>query len=273
MIWKSLFLLDFSVVRVLVLTGAGVSAESGIPTFRGKDGYWRNLDPTKLATPEAFARDPQLVWDWYRERRQRIRNARPNAAHEAIARLAQRTDEFLLVTQNVDDLHARAGIPAEKMVQIHGDIFVTRCSRCDFGRGRGGSPEPPGAVSFNHEWAIEVNRRYLEQDADVPRCPDCHALMRPGVVWFGEQLSRNELERVEDFLDGGACDVVIVAGTTATFGYIIDWALRGSRDGAELIEVNPEETPLSRFATRLVREPAAIALPRIVDELINRGSL
>ena len=133
-------------MRVLVLTGAGVSAESGIPTFRGKDGYWRNLDPTKLATPEAFARDPQLVWDWYRERRKRIRNARPNAAHEAIARLAQRTDEFLLVTQNVDDLHARAGIPAQKMVQIHGDIFVTRCSRCDFSdAGRGGSPEPPGA--------------------------------------------------------------------------------------------------------------------------------
>ena len=101
-------------MRVLVLTGAGVSAESGIPTFRGKDGYWRNLDPTKLATPEAFARDPQLVWDWYRERRQRIRNARPNAAHEAIARLAQRTDEFLLVTQNVDDLHARAGMTGRK---------------------------------------------------------------------------------------------------------------------------------------------------------------
>ena len=93
--------------------------------------------------------------------------------------------------------------------------------------------------------------------------------MRPGVVWFGEQLSRNELERVEDFLDGGACDIVIVAGTTATFGYIIDWALRGSRDGAELIEVNPEETALSRFATRLVREPATLALPRIVDGLIG----
>ena len=133
-------------MRVLVLTGAGVSAESGIPTFRGKDGYWRNLDPTKLATPEAFARDPQLVWDWYRERRQRIRIARPNAAHEAIARLAQHTDEFLLVTQNVDDLHARAGMPAQRMVRIHGDIFVTRCSRCDFSyAGRGGSPEPPGA--------------------------------------------------------------------------------------------------------------------------------
>jgi len=99
--------------------------------------------------------------------------------------------------------------------------------------------------------------------------------MRPGVVWFGEQLSRNELERVEDFLDGGACDVVIVAGTTATFGYIIDWALQGSPEcfRGELIEVNPEETPLSRFATRLVREPAAIALPRIVEELINRDLL
>ena len=105
----------------------------------------------------------------------------------------------------------------------------------------------------------------------TPKCPACHALLRPGVVWFGEQLPRNELERVEDFFDGGACDVVIVAGTTATFGYIIDWALRGSRPGGELIEVNPEETPLSQFATRLVREPAAIALPRIVDELIALG--
>ena len=101
-------------MRVLVLTGAGVSAESGIPTFRGKDGYWRNLDPAKLATPEAFERDPKLVWEWYRERRQRIRNAQPNAAHEAIAKLAQHADEFLLVTQNVDDLHARAGNAGRK---------------------------------------------------------------------------------------------------------------------------------------------------------------
>jgi NAD-dependent deacetylase len=260
-------------MRVLVLTGAGVSAESGIPTFRGKDGYWRNLDPAKLATPEAFARDPQLVWDWYRERRQRIRNARPNAAHEAVARLAQRTDEFLLVTQNVDDLHARAGISAQRMVRIHGDIFVTRCSRCEFSYvGRGGSPEPPGACAVQPtKGRLRSIAPTSEKDANLPKCPECHALVRPGVVWFGEQLSRNELERVEDFLDGGACDVVIVAGTTATFGYIIDWALRGSRNGAELIEVNPEETPLSRFATRLVREPAAIALPRIVDELIAFG--
>lgn len=239
-------------MRVLVLTGAGVSAESGIPTFRGRDGYWRNLDPAKLATPEAFERDPELVWEWYRERRERLRNAKPNAAHEAIAKLAKHADDFLLVTQNVDDLHARAGVSPEKMVQIHGDIFVTRCSRCDFSeRGRGGSPEPSG----------------------TPRCPECDALMRPGVVWFGEQLPRDELQRVETYLERGDCDLVIVAGTTATFGYIVDWALRASRGSGELIEVNPEETPLSRFAARLVREPAAIALPRIVDQLIRSRSL
>ena len=236
-------------MRVLVLTGAGVSAESGIPTFRGKDGYWRNLDPIKLATPEAFARDPQLVWDWYRERRQRIRNAQPNAAHEAIARLARHTKDFLLVTQNVDDLHARTGVAAEKMVQIHGDIFVTRCSRCEFER---------------HDYE-------QEQEDGIPKCSQCAALTRPGVVWFGEQLPWKELQRVENFLGAGTCDVVIVAGTTATFGYIINWALRGrsERFRGELIEVNPEETPLSRFATRAVREPAAIALPQIVDELIG----
>jgi NAD-dependent deacetylase len=225
--------------RVLVLTGAGVSAESGIPTFRGKDGYWRNLNPAKLATPEAFARDPRLVWQWYRERRQRIRNAQPNAAHKAIAKLAQHVNEFLLVTQNVDDLHARAGSLKDEMVQIHGDIFITRCSQCHF------------------------SRTDYEQ-IDLPRCPKCSALMRPGVVWFGEQLPCDELRRVESYLEAGPCDVVIVAGTTATFGYIIDWALRACTSRSELIEVNPDETPLSEFATQCVREPAAIALPTLV---------
>ena len=256
-------------MRVLVLTGAGVSAESGIPTFRGKDGYWRNLDPAKLATPEAFEREPELVWQWYRERRERIRAAQPNAAHHAIAKLAQRTDEFLLVTQNVDDLHAQAGISIEKMVQIHGDIFVTRCSRCDFlDAGRGGSPEPPTDRAVLPRKQLRSIAPTSEKDLPLPRCPKCDALMRPGVVWFGEQLPWNDLQRVENYLDTGTCQVVIVAGTTATFGYIIDWALRSS-SGGELIEVNPEETPLSRFATQLVREPAAIALPRIVDQLIR----
>jgi NAD-dependent deacetylase len=250
-------------MRVLVVTGAGVSAESGIPTFRGRDGYWRNLDPAKLATPEAFARDPELVWRWYRERRERIRGAQPNAAHHAIAKFAGYADEFLLVTQNVDDLHARAGLPNDKMVQIHGDIFVTRCSRCHFSRlDYERPPSQSYGVAGEHEH---------EHENVLPRCPKCNTLMRPGVVWFGEQLPWNEAQRVENFLARGACDVVIVAGTTATFEYIIDWALRASRDGAKLVEVNPEDTPLSRFATRLVREPAAMALPRIVDELLDFG--
>jgi NAD-dependent deacetylase len=231
-------------MRILVITGAGVSAESGIPTFRGKDGYWRNLDPATLATPEAFARDSQLVWDWYRERRQRIRDAQPNAAHKAIAQLAQKAEEFLLVTQNVDDLHGRAGLPAEKMVQIHGDIFATRCSRCDFGF-----------------------RECDEETNTIPKCSACDALMRPGVIWFGEQLPWKEFQRVEDFLARGSCDCVIAAGTTAAFGYIVEWALQGRAHNGQLIEVNPEETPLSQFATQVIREPAAIALPRIVDQV------
>jgi NAD-dependent deacetylase len=235
-------------MRVLVITGAGVSAESGIPTFRGKDGYWRNLDPTKLATPEAFARDPNLVWGWYRERRQRIRKAQPNPAHQAIAKLAVQAAEFLLVTQNVDNLHRRTGLPAERIVQIHGDIFMTRCSRCDFRRYE---PEQ------GHD------------DSSLPKCPECGALMRPGVVWFGEQLDAGKIEIVENFMRGGDCDLVIVAGTTALFGYIIDWALRARGEAGQLIEVNPEETSLSQFATKSFREPAGIALPRLVNELLS----
>jgi len=239
-------------MRVLVITGAGVSAESGIPTFRGKDGYWRNLDPAKLATPEAFAKHPNLVWEWYRERRQRIRNAQPNTAHQAIAKLAQHTREFLLVTQNVDDLHARAEwegntLVRQNIVQIHGDIFINRCSHCDFNRNE--------------------RDRYV---GGLPKCPQCGALMRPGVVWFGEQLDLGEVHRVENFLDEGACDFALVIGTTATFGYIIDWALRAISSNGELVEVNPEETSLSRFATHLIREPAAVALPRLVDELLSK---
>jgi NAD-dependent deacetylase len=240
-----------SISRVLVITGAGISAESGIPTFRGPGGYWRNLDPAKLATPSAFKKDPQLVWDWYRERRQGIRRAQPNAAHEAVVRLAAQARDFLLVTQNVDDLHARAAwqgerLPAEKMVQIHGDIFVTRCSQCD--------------------------SCYREPDADageIPKCSACHALMRPGVVWFGEQLDAREMERVETFLDRGTCDAVIVIGTTAMFGYIVDWALRAAGKQGRLIEINPETTSFSEFALQSIRQPAAMALPRIVDQIIQ----
>jgi NAD-dependent deacetylase len=263
-------------MRVLVITGAGVSAESGIPTFRGKDGYWRNLDPAKLATPEAFAKNPKLVWEWYRERRQRIRGAQPNPAHAAIVKLAAYADEFLLVTQNVDDLHLRAEsegqrLSQEKIVQIHGDIFETRCSRCEFAfSGRGGSSEPPGSgvVGVDNGRSRSIAPTSTDEHEAIPQCPECGELMRPGVVWFGEQLDLQKIERVENYLAQATCDVVIIAGTTAAFSYIIDWAVRARDQDGGLIEVNPDPTPLSPFATHLIREPAGIALPRLVDELV-----
>ena len=244
--------------RILVITGAGVSAESGIPTFRGKNGYWRNLDPTKLATPEAFAHDPKLVWQWYRERRQRIRSAQPSAAHEAIVQLAAYAKAFLLVTQNVDDLHARAEwegqrLPKEKMVQIHGDIFVTRCSHCDFNQ------------------CEQQKDKEQEQDG-IPKCPRCGVPMRPGVVWFGEPLDPIKIDIVENYLHGGPCDLVLVIGTTALFGYIVEWAVRAPAKNGQLVEINPDETPLSQSATQLIREPAAVALPNFVNTLLDRSS-
>lgn len=236
--------------RVLVITGAGISAESGIPTFRGPGGYWRGRDPSELATPAAFARDPRLVWQWYRERRAAICGARPNPAHEAVVRLARNCSHFLLVTQNVDDLHMRATwdgyqLQKEHIVQIHGDIFVTRCSRCGSQRSANG-----------------------DETDELPICQSCNALMRPGVVWFGETLNSANIQRVEKYLETQKCDLVIVIGTTALFGYIVDWALRAQAHGGELYEVNPEPTALSQFATRSIRKPAAIALPRIVEGVL-----
>jgi NAD-dependent deacetylase len=264
-------------MRIFLITGAGISAESEIPTFRGKDGYWRNFDPAKLATPEAFARDPRLVWEWYLERRERIRRAKPNAAHQAIAQLASRTRDFMLLTQNVDDLHVRAGLPKEKIVQIHGDIFVTRCSRCGFSRTEPEHGYSPLFMSASSDNATGQKRDRLKrsssdemEDNQLPCCPECNALMRPAVVWFGEQLESGKIDMVENYLAGRPCDLVIVIGTTALFGYIIDWALRARGHSGELIEINPEETPLSRFATECVREPAAIALPRLVSEIVGQ---
>src|SRR5690242_1034547 len=262
-------------MRVVVITGAGVSAESGIPTFRGKDGYWRNLDPAKLSTPEAFANNPKLVWEWYRERRQRIRSAQPNPAHQAIVKLAAHTDEFLLVTQNVDDLHLRAELEGQrlsrnKIVQIHGDIFETRCSRCDFViTGKGGSPEPRSAQAVHvQKGRFSTSVSNSDHKHAVPQCAECGELMRPGVVWFGEQLNIREIERVENYLARALCDIVIVAATTAALGYIKDWALRARDPNGQLIEVNPDPTSLSGWATHSIREPAGRALPRLVDELL-----
>jgi NAD-dependent deacetylase len=239
--------------RVLVVTGSGISAESGIPTFRGQDGYWRNLDPRKLATEEAFRRDPQLVWDWYREQRALVHRSRPNAAHIAVVELAARSGETLVLTQNVDDLHARAEwngrrLAKAELVQIHGRILATRCLECDFSR---------------DESSLDAS--------GVPACPRCGAPLRPGVVWFGEQLDPKDVRRVGAFLARGSCNLVLVIGTTATFGYITNWALQAKGRHGQLIEINPEESALSPFAAESIREPAAQALPLLVTRLIADG--
>jgi NAD-dependent deacetylase len=238
-------------MRILAVTGAGISAESGIPTFRGEGGYWRNLDAAKLATETAFFKDPKTVWEWYRERRQLIRKSQPNPAHEALVKLAYMTSDFLLVTQNVDDLHARAEwqshrLPPERMVQIHGDIFVTRCSRCDFQRRENG-----------------------ENEAGVPVCPRCHGYMRPGVVFFDEELDPHEVARVERFLGEGSCQVVLVVGTTGAFDYIVGWSSAAKGADGRLLEINPEPTVLSTLATETIRAPAATVLPDLVNRLVD----
>ena len=242
-------------MRVLVVTGAGISAESGIPTFRGAGGYWRNLDPTKLATQSAFDSDPEIVWQWYRERREMVRRAEPNDAHRAVAKLSARADEFFLITQNVDDLHDRAEwdgyrIPEEQIAHVHGDIFVTKCERGDFS-----------------------TRDIDDSSTGVPRCPQCGARMRPGVVWFGEGLDPRVVARADNYVRARQCDTVIVVGTTVAFDYIVHWTRIGAGRRGRIIEVNPDDRFLEALGAEWVRESAASALPRLVDYLVSSNTI
>src|SRR5436853_6056404 len=228
---------------VLVITGAGLSADSGLQTFRGAGGLWRNYNPMTLATPAAFALDPKLVWEWYQWRRDEAMKAKPNAGHVAIAQLATRGQDCLIVTQNVDDLHERAGTPVNQLVHIHGDLFLNRCTGCDYS-----------------------NREPICLSELPPSCPRCRrSPLRPGVVWFGESLNPAFIERVEDFLRRAKCGLVLVVGTTATFHYIIEWPLRAKSSGGVLVEINPEETELSGAADLTYRERAAQVLPELLS--------
>jgi len=227
---------------VLVITGSGLSADSGLQTFRGAGGLWRNYDPMALATPEAFARDPKLVWEWYQWRRDQAARATPNAAHVALAELAVRKQDCLIVTQNVDDLHERAGTPPNQLVHVHGDLFLNRCTSCSY------------------------SDRKSISSALPPPCPQCQTFpLRPGVIWFGEMLNPKIIGRVEEFVSRANCGLVVVVGTTATFHYIIDWALRAKGSGGLLVEINPEETELSETADVVYRQRAAEVLPDLLS--------
>lgn len=228
--------------RVLIITGAGLSADSGLQTFRGGGGLWRNYSPMDLSTPEAFARDPRLVWEWYQWRRGQAANAAPNPAHLAIAQRAAQAKDCLVVTQNVDDLHERAQTPLDRLVHVHGDLFRNRCNQCEYS-----------------------DREELTEQDLPPQCPQCRAgLLRPGVVWFGEILDPAVLLRVDDFIRR-RCDLVLAVGTTATFHYIVDWAMRAKGRSGTLAEINPEETALSELADVTYRQRAAEVLPKLLS--------
>ncbi|PYT12234.1 MAG: NAD-dependent deacylase [Acidobacteria bacterium] len=227
-----------SACSVAVLTGAGISAESGIPTFRGAAGLWRQYRPEDLATPEAFARDPKLVWEWYDWRRGLIAKAQPNAAHCALTRLERRVSDFTLITQNVDGLHDRAG--SRNILKVHGDIWTVRCSACGKER-QDLRPSIP----------------------DLPLRCACGALERPGVVWFGEPLPAEVWQRAETAAREAALFLVI--GTAAVVYPAAGLANLAKSAGAKVVEINVAETPLSTFVDASLRGPAAEILPQLLS--------
>jgi len=232
--------------RVTVLTGAGMSAESGVPTFRDAGtGWWARFDPARLATEDAFRRDPALVFGWYAWRLGRVREASPNAGHLALARWAQRRP-VAIVTQNVDDLHERAG--SEVLAHLHGSLADFRCFEC----GRLFSGQLPDAT---------------EDGRLTPACPGCGGPIRPGVVWFGEPLPERA---VSDAVR--ACrdtDLLLVVGTSGLVHPAAGLPRLAADEGVPVVEINPEPTPLSRSCDHVWRTTAALGLPALVDAALG----
>jgi NAD-dependent deacetylase len=225
--------------RIGVLTGAGISAESGIPTFRdAQTGLWARFRPEELATAEAFRLNPQLVWDWYAWRRGRVAGAVPNAGHLALARLEGRVPVLTLVTQNVDGLHQRAG--SVDVVELHGNIHRSRC--------------------FVEDVVIAAAP---ETDERPPRCPRCGAHLRPDVVWFGEALPPRALERAEAV--ARECDLFLSIGTSGAVFPAAQLPLTARQSGATVVEVNRDPTPLTRVASFSLLGPAGAILPALLD--------
>jgi len=234
--------------RVTVLTGAGVSAASGIPTFRGAGGLWRNFQPEELATAEAFSRDPATVWEWYAWRREAVARARPNRAHEVLAAWSRRFPAFRLITQNVDGLHERAGTTG--VIRFHGSLWELGClASC------GGAPR---------RWRDER----LPLPELPPRCPACGGLARPGVVWFGEAIDPDVFERSLAALD---CEVCLVVGTSSVVYPAAGFAAEARRRGAFTAEINPEATAASKDVDLAISARAEVALDAIDGLLEGSG--
>lgn len=224
--------------KVVALTGSGISAESGIPTFReAQTGLWARYDPQQLATPEAFLRDPKLVWEWYEWRRKLVGEAEPNPGHRALADLEERVPGFTLVTQNVDGLHSRAG--SGNAIELHGNILRTICSA----------------------ERIEVDPGQDEEKP--PICPGCGAPLRPDVVWFGEMLPAGAMETASEAVRD--CDVFLSIGTSSLVYPAASLPYEANTAGATVVEINPEDTPLTPQADYTLRGAAGEILPGLVE--------
>jgi NAD-dependent deacetylase len=227
-----------------VLTGAGISAESGLPTFRGPGGIWEGNRPEDLATPEAFARDPETVWRFYAWRLETLRAARPNEGHLALARMERLLPRMTIVTQNVDGLHAAAG--SRNVLELHGTLLKARCTDCD--------------------------RRFPAPESRIPplpRCGVCGAVLRPDVVWFGEALPPVTWSAASNAAE--ECAVLFVVGTSSVVAPASSLALLAARSGAHVFEINPVETPIAPLAAGVFRARAAEVLPAIASAL-ERGA-
>ncbi|MCK0092651.1 NAD-dependent deacylase [Rhodococcus sp. HNM0563] len=237
--------LAFPARRIAVLTGAGMSAESGVPTFRdAQTGLWEKFDPAALATPEAWNDDPSLVWAWYQWRVELVRRVQPNAGHLALSDWGRATD-MQITTQNVDDLHERAG--SAVLAHLHGSLFEPRCADCG---SAAEVPEPPAAP---------VER------LEPPVCADCSGLVRPGVVWFGEMLPEQPWEAATASLR--EADLLLVVGTSGVVYPAAGLPSLARRHGVPVVEINPDDTDLSDQADHVWRTTAAVGLPELVSAI------
>jgi NAD-dependent deacetylase len=227
--------------RVAVLTGAGISAPSGIPTFRDAlTGLWAKFKPEELSNPQAYQRDPELVWEWFRWRYELCSEAKPNPAHDALVRLEQRVPEFALFTQNVDDLHCQAG--SKRLVELHGNIARARCETCEH------KERLPPAADFK----------------PPPICERCGSRMRPDIVWFGEFLNPDDLDFAARAFSN--CDLALVIGTSGVVEPAASLPHLASSHGAFVIEINPTETPISSLVDAALLMGAVEGLEAIMPE-------
>ena len=222
--------------KIVFVTGAGISQESEIPTFRGNNGLWRNYDPMKLATIDAFYDNPKLVWEWYNERRNNIFQAQPNPGHNAIAEL-EKYAQVVVLTQNIDGLHKKAG--SSNVLELHGSIVKIKCSVCDY------------------------NEEILTEISVFPPLCKCGNILRPDVVWFGEPLPQDVWQNAIEF--ASQCDLMIIVGTSLVVSPANTLPLYAKQNNATLIEINPENTELSGEMDEIIRNTSVETLPKLVS--------